>query len=96
MQELSEEESVVDALALACQKWSRADEAWSLVTWIISQAPKDGEPLNESGSLRLLIWHGARSTDMPDIKVIYVLENPTIRVIDAEFIESSNIQSGRA
>jgi hypothetical protein len=96
LQGFSEEECVLESLSAACLKWNRADEAWENVTWTISHDVKVGRPLNEDGTLRLAIWQGARSISMPDIEVIYLIELPTIRILEAIFRESRNVQAGTA
>ena len=96
MFEFSEEECVVDSLALAIQKWPRAADAWEHITWVLSKSPKEGAPLNETGDLRLLIFAGAKSIGMPDIRLIYRIENPTLRLLDVEFTESTYGQAGHA
>lgn len=96
MQGFSEEECVSEALSNACLKWDRAGEAWENVTWSISHDVKIGRALNENGNLRLAIWQGARSINMPDIEIIYRIELPMFRILEAVFRESKNGQAGNA
>jgi hypothetical protein len=94
--EFSEEQRVSDSLGEACLKWERAADAWEHVTWIVAKNPKEGTPINESGNLRLLLWAGARSIDMPDVELIYSLNDETIRLLDVKFTEAAYGQAGRA
>ena len=96
MQEFSEETCVSDQLEFACQKWNNAALVWEHVTWALARDPKIGRPLNEEGTLRLLSWVGARSVDMPDVELMYRLENPTIRLLEVIFKDAKSAFSGTA
>lgn len=96
MNELSEETCVSEELERACEKWQNAALAWEHVVWALARDPKVGRPLNELGTLRLMIWEGARSLDMPDIEMIYSLEIPTIRLLEVIFRDAKSSSAGRA
>lgn len=95
MLELREEPQVAEALAEACNKWPRTEDAWEAITWVLSKDPKlCGTPLNETGNLRVMIYAGAKSIGMPDIRLIYRISNPTIELLDAEFTEPKYAAAG--
>lgn len=85
MHEFSEETCVSDAVNHACEKWENAALAWEHITWVLARDIKIGRPLNENGTLRLLIWQGARSNQMPDVQLTYKIEMPTIRFMEVVF-----------
>jgi hypothetical protein len=95
MRELREEARVGEALARACEKWPRAEDAWNALTWAIARDPKIGRPLTESGDLRNVISEGAASIGIPTISVTYSVSEPTIQILDAEFTEPRSTQAGR-
>jgi hypothetical protein len=92
--EFSEEVCVSDAVNDACEKWENAALAWEHITWALARDIKIGRSLNESGTLRLLIWQGARSIQMPDVQLVYKIESPTIRFMEVIFADAKAAIAG--
>lgn len=74
----------------------RAGDAWNAITWVIAHDPTAGRAVTESGKTRLLIFDGARSIDMPTVKVTYEIGNPEIILHQAIFEDAPYHQAGRA
>jgi hypothetical protein len=73
-----EQPGVTEAVEGADSKWKRASDAWNAVTWVIAHDPTAGKAVTANGKTRLLILDGARSIDMPTVKVTYDIGNPEI------------------
>ena len=95
MHEFSEETCVSDELSRACTRWENAALAWEHITWALAHDVSIGRPLNESGKLRLLVWQGARSIQMPDIQLTYKIEAPTIRLMEVVFSDAKATTAGK-
>lgn len=93
---LIEQPSVTEAVEGAESKWKRASDAWNAVTWVIAHDPTIGKAVTESGRTRLLVFDGARSIDMPTVRVTYEIGNPDIILHEAIFEDASFQQAGRA
>jgi len=93
---LVEQPSVTEAVEDADSKWNRGGDAWHFVTWIIAHDPNAGHSVTESGKTRLLVFDGARSIDMPTVKVTYEIGNPEVVLHDAIFEDAPFQQAGRA
>ena len=67
-----EEWSVTEALNDARDKWSGADVAWENATWTIVHDPESPEskPLNDTGTVRVAVFQGARSIGQPTIILV--------------------------
>ncbi len=93
---LIEENDAKEALDAAVMKWPRAQDAWDTVTLVVINDPKEGRPINESGSLRSFTYVGARSIGMPDVTIIYELKGETTHIHDAMFKDATYAQAGHA
>ena len=69
----------------ACQQWSRAEDAWAAVTWVLAHDPSVGLPLVEGGQLRALVYDGSFAHEMPAIYVLYEIADQEIVVREAHF-----------
>lgn len=87
MRTVRQEASVDADLEEACLKWSRADDAWTMITWVLSRDPTKGTPLSEGGAARSFVFHGSWAHDMPTIQILYVFEDPYVTIKSAVFRE---------
>ena len=91
-----EQPSVATAVDQALQKWSRAQDAWDAVTWVLARDPEFGTALTESGKTRSLTLEGARAIGLPNVTVVYELRNGQVIVHDVQFGEGTYARAGRA
>lgn len=96
MRTIREEPAAQRAVDAACERWTAADEAWSVVTWVIARDPTVGQPLREGGKARSFTVQGARSVDMPTVTVLYEIEPNEIVIHSAVFEEADASHAGRA
>lgn len=90
------ERAAEEAADAAEERWSRADEVIRAIEWAVTRDPNKGEPLNESGTLRVFTYPGARSIDQPTAVVTYEVQELNIIFHDVEFTEAEYGQAGRA
>jgi hypothetical protein len=97
VRDVREDSSVEKAVDAAYLRWARADEAWEAVTWAIARDPFGAGPsLDESGNVRLMVFDGARSIDMPSVRIVYVIDHTAVTVRQAEFSDSIHMYAGNA
>ena len=72
----------------ACERWSRAREAWEVVHWVLAHDPTRGDPITEGGQARSFVYVGSWAHDMPTITVLYVIEEPYITIRRARFTDA--------
>lgn len=85
LRSIVESEEARKARNEAESKWSGAETAWEALTLILAYDPEFGTVIGESGKVRTFVWQGARSTDMPDVQVIYEDNDPYLEVIDLRY-----------
>jgi hypothetical protein len=91
------EDSLVSrAIDDAKDKWTRADDAWDAITWILARDLTCGLPVTESGKTRAFTLDGARSIDMPTVTVLYEITPIGVVIRDAKFEPAKFAQAGRA
>ncbi len=95
MRTVREDPAVDIALDEACSKWSRAQEAWDVVIWVLAHDPTRGEPLTESGQARSLVYEGSWAHDMPTIAVLYAIDEHYVTIQRARFTDARTT-AGRA
>jgi hypothetical protein len=95
MRTVREDLEVELALEEACSKWSRTQEAWDVVTWVLAHDPTRGDPLTESGLARTFVYEGSWAHDMPTITILYVIEEPYVTIRRARFTDARTT-AGRA
>jgi hypothetical protein len=86
--DIRQERRVSDAVDDAIQRWPAAERAWEAVEFTLAHDPDRGTALNESGTLRAFVFHGAQSASMPDISVTYQVHGEIITIHDAQFQKS--------
>ena len=91
-----EDSQVSRAIDDAKEKWTRTDDAWDAVVWILAREPNCGIPVTESGKTRAFTIDGARSIDMPTVTVLYELTPLGVVIRDAKFETAIFAQAGRA
>jgi hypothetical protein len=91
---IREEESVRNAVNDAEDKWKRGFDSWEAVTWTAARDPEAGTPLDLDSSLRVLVFDGARSVDMPSVTIIYRFDDDYITVLDASFYDAPHHYAG--
>ena len=80
----------VDAdLEDACQRWTRTQDAWDMIFWVLAHDPTRGSPVTEGGSARSFVFDGSWAHDMPTIQVLYVIEDPYVTIRSATFRDPS-------
>jgi hypothetical protein len=50
---------VDDALEDACVRWSRAEDAWDMINWVLAHDPTAGDPAKEGSLARSLVFDGS-------------------------------------
>jgi|EndMetStandDraft_9_1072997.scaffolds.fasta_scaffold413844_2 hypothetical protein len=95
MRGVREESDVMADVEEACERWSRAREAWDVVHWVLSRDPTCGSPLTEGGQARAFVYQGSWAHDMPTILVIYVADDEYVTIHKVRFSEAKN-SAGRA
>lgn len=96
MRGIREESAAQAAYDNAVKRWSRADDAWQMVTWVVVRDPLLGRPVTESGQTRAFTFDGARSIDMPDVTLLYQVTDMLVVIHDALFKDSTHGQAGHA
>ncbi|MGB6541115.1 MAG: hypothetical protein WBF03_09610 [Xanthobacteraceae bacterium] len=96
MHSVIEDSQVSRAIDDAKEKWTRADDAWDAIIWILARDPSSGFPVTESGKTRAFTLDGARSIDMPTVTVLYEITPLGVVVRDAKFENAKFAQAGRA
>jgi hypothetical protein len=79
---------VSDAVDAAIPKWAGAERAWEAIEFTLSHDQLAGVSLNEAGTLRAFVFHGAQSASIPDISVTYTSDGELTTIHDAQFIPS--------
>lgn len=74
------EPDVEDILDEARRTWDRLDDAIEMIEWVLARDPTTGDPVNEGGSLRTLVFEGAYAQDLPSIQLTYVDEAPYVTI----------------
>jgi hypothetical protein len=95
MRSVVEAPEVADAIDDAKLTWSRLDEAWDMLFWVLSKDPTVGQPLREAGHLRAFVFEGAWAHDMPTIDVVYELTDSQVIIRRVRFREPTG-QGGNA
>ena len=91
-----EDSQVSRALDDAKENWTRSNDAWEAITWILARDPNCGIPITESGKTRAFTLDGARSIDMPTVTVLYEITPLGVVMRDAKFETAKFAQAGRA
>jgi hypothetical protein len=91
-----EDSQVSRAVDDAKRQWSRADDAWNAIIWIIARDPEIGIAVTESGATRAFTFDGARSIDLPTVTVLYEITPMAVVIRDALFSDADFAQAGRA
>ncbi len=76
---------VDDALEDACLRWSRAEDAWDMINWVLAHDPTAGDPVKEGSLARSFVFDGSWAHDMPTIQILYVIEEPYVTIKSAVF-----------
>ena len=79
----------------ASTKWTRFDDAWSVVHWSLSRDPSVGTPLTEGGHLRSVVFDGSFAHSMPTIYVLYEITSTQIVLQRVKFSDAHST-AGRA
>ena len=83
------------AVDSACDTWEDAERAWMAIEWALARDPHVGVLLGEGGSVRGLLYAGARSIGQPDVEVIYEIQQNAIIVRSAIFNDAKASFAGR-
>ena len=67
------------------ERWARAKDAWSTVTWVLARDPTVGAPLAERGHLRSLVYEGSSAHELPAIFVLYEIDEHYVTIVDIQF-----------
>lgn len=79
------EHKAAAAVDTAKALYRRLGDAVEAIEWAIVRDPRMGVPLFPGGSLRLVIFEGARSVGMPTIEVIFEETRTSVVIHDLEF-----------
>jgi hypothetical protein len=88
MRTVREEPDVTAAVDDACERWSRAQDAWDVISWVISRDPTCGVPLTEGGQARAFVYEGSWAHEMPTIVVIYDVDDHYVTIREARFSDA--------
>jgi hypothetical protein len=69
----------------ACLRWSRTQEAWDMIFWVLARDPTAGDPVSEGGLARSFVFEGSWAHDMPTIQILYIIEEPYVTIKSAAF-----------
>ena len=96
MRDIRLEPCCSDAVDDAFGRWKAAERAWEAIEYALSRDPEGaGTPINEPGTMRFLVYDGARSIDMPDMTVIFEIEQNHVLVKDVQFFDAKSSWTGR-
>lgn len=95
MLSVRQEFEVDDALAAATHKYSRTQDAWDMIIWVLARDPTVGTPLSEGGTSRSFVFEGSWAHDMPTIQIVHVYEHPYVTIKSAAFRDPDS-QGGNA
>lgn len=84
------------ALDEALEKWAGTAVAWEAATWVVLRDPEIGTPLNESGTVRVFTYQGARSISQPTITLLYTFSRHETTIKAARFEQAKHGQAGHA
>lgn len=96
MLDVREEPDAQRAVDAAMTQWSRANDAWESITWVLARDPEYGEPVTESGQVKSLTLQGGRSIDLPTVTVIYTIEQRAVVIHSARFANARAAYVGHA
>lgn len=96
MRSIREELQVQDAVDEACERWTRAEDAWEAVKWAVTRDPYIGTPLTEGGLARSLTLEGRWAWDMPTITVLYEIDLHVIKMMSVLFSDAQTGPVGTA
>lgn len=95
MRDVAEEAHVQHAVDDACERWSRAADAWDALLWALARdATLLGTALNEGGSRRAVTLEGARSIDLPTLAAVYRVEPRRVVVERVRFADAKSPRAG--
>ena len=95
MRDVVEQPDVMQAVDEAKERWARAEDAWSVIPWVLSREPTVGNPLNEGGHLRSFAYEGSWAHEMPTIWVVYEITETQIIIHKVKFTDPTG-NAGRA
>jgi hypothetical protein len=95
MRSVVESAEVMADVDEAKEKWTRTEDAWATVFWVLSRDPTVGEPLTERGHLRSIVFDGSWAHEMPTIYVLYEITENEIVLQKARFTDAKR-SAGRA
>lgn len=96
LRDIVEELEVSVAVNAACIRFERAEDAWESLKFVLAHDPTVGTPETESGTIRSLEWHGARSAKLPSVVVLYRIDEPQVTILAVDFYEAPYEREGRA
>ena len=96
MRTVREDAAVHQALDAALDRWPRAEDAWDAVTWALARDPTVGKALNETGTIRSVVFDGAGSIGLPSLDVIYEFDEQLVSVRDVRFYDAPYPTAGTA
>jgi hypothetical protein len=85
MRSVRQELAVDDALDDACLRWSRTQDAWDMIVWVLAHDPTAGDPISEGGLARSFVFDGSWAHQMPTIQILYIIEEPYVTIKTADF-----------
>ena len=95
MRNVVESNEVMADVDDATKRWSRFDDAWSAVHWVLAKDPTVGTPLSEGGHVRAFVFAGSWAHDMPNIDVVYEVTDTQI-IIQKMRCRDATVSAGRA
>ena len=95
MRSVREHTEAVAAADDAFLKWTRAEDAWDSVKWVLARDPNVGVPLTEGSTLRAFTYVGGWAYDMPTIIVLYEVDAEYVTIKSAKF-QTAESPAGKA
>lgn len=66
--------------------WARADDAVQSFEWALSRDPRIGTPIARGATVRVAVFHGAKSVGLPTVLCTYeVVRSDGLDIFDLEF-----------
>ena len=69
----------------ACLRWSRTQEAWDMIFWVLARDPTAGDPVSERWPCKIVRVRRVMGPRHADYSSIYVIEEPYVTIKSAAF-----------
>ena len=85
MRSIRTENEVDGDIEDAKREWTRLDDAWEMIEWVLMRDPTVGVPQTESGKARSFVFDGSVAHEMPTIQILYIFDDQFITIMKVKF-----------